>query len=366
MNRNGIKVCDGRACAHVSWSIDADPASHEASPSTSPGRAGVEAGAASASAAGARRSRRNRETGTYVEVARGSSGWSVTCLDHGEGRTVPRRLDAERAAAHPRGWCRRCAVGDPPGEPIERRRRERGPAPAWLPRAERLREEGISKAAIARELGESRGRVDYWLDREEKLRRARAHYMASRERYRVEALGRWEARKDEYRAEARQRSRDPRKRGRCTRCGQPMGWGQRTDGVCRRCRHRARLERQPTILRMWHEGAKLREIAEFLEVTFEVVAKEVSMMREAGFDLPHRAQHGWRRSPLSEGEQETVVRMWEEGCSPEEIGREFGLEAQAVRNLVARLRHRRGDVSYRVPRGAAPRANEYPIGSRST
>ena len=255
---------------------------------------------------------------------------------------MPRRLDAERAAAHPRGWCRRCAVGNPPREPIERRRRTSGPPPAWLPRAESLRANGESKAAIARVLGEPPGRVYYWLNRKKQLKLGRRHYLANRERYRVEALGRWEARKDEYRAEARKRARDPRKRGRCMRCRRPMGWGQRTDGVCRRCRHRARLERQPTILRMWHEGATIREIAEVLGVSFEMVAGEVSMMREAGFDLPYRKRHGWRRSPLSEGEEEGVVRMWEEGRSAEEIGAEFGLEAQAVRNLIARLRHQAG------------------------
>jgi DNA-binding CsgD family transcriptional regulator len=305
-------------------------------------------------------SRRNRRTGTHIEVLRESGGWSLRCVDHGGNAGVPRWLDAQRAAADPTKWCAGCAAGEPAKQPIERRRRKAGPPPAWLSRAEKLRAEGNSNAAIARAVEEPPSRVYYWLNRSKRLSGSRRYYDANRERYRSGALERWETRKGEYRAEARKRGRDPRKRGRCSRCGQPMGWGQRSDGVCRRCRHQARLERQPTILRLWHQGATLREIAEVLDVTFEVVAKEVSMMREAGFDLPHRAQHGWRRSPLSEGEQETVVRMWEEGRSAEEIGREFALEAQAVRNLVARLRHRRGDVSYRVPRGAGPRANEYP------
>lgn len=317
-----------------------------------------EAEAASSTGARARRSRRNRETGTNIEVAGRGSAWSVRCVDHGEGRTLTRRVDAERAAAHPRGWCGRCAVGDPPREPIERRRRKRGPPPAWLARAERLREDGMSKPAIARELGESPGRVEYWLNRDEKLRRGRARYVANRERYRLESATRWEERKEEYRAAARERGRDPRKRGRCGRCGRPMGWGHRQDGVCRRCRHRARLERQPVILRMWHEGAKLREIAEFLEVTFDAVAQEVRLMREAGFELPYRGAHGWRNSSVSEEDEEKVVALWEEGRSAEEIGRAFGLEAQAIRNLIGR--HKRGNISYRVPRGAAPRANEYP------
>lgn len=275
---------------------------------------------------------------------------------------VPRWLDAQRAAAHPIEWCTRCAAGDPPKQPIEMRRRKSGPPPAWLRRAERLRKAGVSKAAIARALGESWGRVDYWLNRERKRRESRRHYGANRERYRLEALGRWESRKEEYRATARRRGRDPEKRGRCGRCGQPMGWGHRTDGVCRRCRHRARLERQPVITRMWHQGATIREIAAVLDVSFELVAQEIRLMREAGFDLPHRKRHGWRRSPLSEGEQQRAVRMWEEGRSADEIGREFALEPQAVWNLIARLRHKLGDVSYRVPRGAAPRANEYPEG----
>ena len=324
-----------------------------------PDWAEVHTGAARATAPGGRRSRRNRETGTYVEVARRGGGWSVKCVDHGEERTASRLADAERAAAHPSGWCGRCAVGEQPREPIERRRRKRGTTPAWLPRAERLRCEGTSKAAIARELGVSPGRVDYWLNREERLRSARAYYVAARERYRLRSLKRWEERKDEYRAAARERGRDPRARGRCARCARPMGWGHRSDGVCRRCRHRARLERQPIILRMWHEGAKLREIAECLDATFNVVAREIALMREAGFDLPHRGSHGWRNSPLSEEDEEKVVALWEQERSAEEIGAEFGFEAQAVRNLIGRLRHKRGNISYRVPRGAAPRANEY-------
>jgi transposase len=110
---------------------------------------------------------------------------------------------------------------------------------------------------------------------------------------------------------------------------------------------------------MWHEGAKIREIAETLGVSFNAVAREIALMREAGFDLPHRGPHGWRNSCLSEEDEERLVRLWDEGRTAEEIGRALGLEAQAVRNLIARLRHKRGNISYRVPRGAAPRANEY-------
>ena len=192
-----------------------------------------------------------------------------------------------------------------------------------------------------------------------KRARSRKHWLQNREEERARSLARWEKRKGEYRAGARKRSRDPENRGCCRRCGKRMGWGQRTDGVCRRCRHRARLARQPTILKLWHLGATHREIAEVLGVNKEVVGSEVSKMREAGFDLPHRGAHGWRCSPVSEEEQEAIVQMWDEGRPAEEIGRAFALEAQAVRNLVGRLRHGRPEISYRVPRGAAPRANEY-------
>lgn len=62
--------------------------------------------------------RRNRETGTVIEMALtedfdldpSQGKWSTVCVDHGEVLMYDTRAAAESYMAHPSEWCSECAV----------------------------------------------------------------------------------------------------------------------------------------------------------------------------------------------------------------------------------------------------------------
>jgi len=137
---------------------------------------------------------------------------------------------------------------------------------------ERLRGEGLSYAEIARRLGCSSAGVLKAANPE------RAVEYARRDRARP---GRREAKREsDWRT-----SRAPCKGG----CGRLI-WKRSGSGYCSDCgevAQRAR-ERTETIVRMWGEGATLREIATVLDSTKATVGVDIARLRKRGYDLPYR------------------------------------------------------------------------------
>lgn len=142
--------------------------------------------------------------------------------------------------------------------------------PAWHAEALRLCAQGLSYSEIARRLGYTGSAVGKAVNPD------RAWLYAQRDNERAErraAKSAWD--RECY-------------RGVCVVCG-AQTWRRGHD----RCfLHSAardrRWRRRRAIVSMWADGLKLREIAEALDTTLEVVGVEMVSMRRDGWDLPYR------------------------------------------------------------------------------
>jgi hypothetical protein len=51
-----------------------------------------------------------RSTGSTTLAAKAEEGWTLVCLNHGAENPQPSRGTVWKAAAHPEGWCPKCAL----------------------------------------------------------------------------------------------------------------------------------------------------------------------------------------------------------------------------------------------------------------
>jgi transposase len=130
-----------------------------------------------------------------------------------------------------------------------------------------------------------------------------------------------------------------------------------TTGVCLRCRHERRLERQAVVTRRWLEGASGHEIAAELGVTAQRVWKDVFDLRRAGLPLPQRSIGRGTRPP-SPHMVEELERRWRADEPLATIAAAVGLLPHQVMRLVKRLRQQGHDLPYRKPQRRAPRAGD--------
>lgn len=169
-------------------------------------------------------------------------------------------------------------------------------APDWAREAYRLvREDGLSQNAAAAKVGKDRMSVAYWiLEGEAGRQKAKARDWRRANPERVRELARKGGRKrrrekgEEVRAYARLYGRRLDRRGTCSDCGAAMGIDNPKDGVCMRCRRRTAEEKRKRIVRLWKEGSTMKEIAQDLGTSANVLGVEMAAMRKAGYDLPLR------------------------------------------------------------------------------
>lgn len=141
-------------------------------------------------------------------------------------------------------------------------------------RARELRASGMTMQQVADELGVSKPTIHRWTTPggiEHDRKRSQAWKDSHRE---------------ETRAYGAQYDRDHR--GTCTECGDAMGIGVFTDGICQPCRTAVRNERFAAIERMWNEGAKCGAIASAVGLSINAFRSEFGLMRATGWDLPYR------------------------------------------------------------------------------
>lgn len=152
--------------------------------------------------------------------------------------------------------------------------------------AGRMRDEGLSCSAIARELGVYYGTAYRWLNPDT----AREYSRRSNARPETKAAKRaW--------AVAHDRDRCP--------CGAVRGVGshrrENDGGLCRECerdvRTVGRAMREERIAEMWEQGLRLREIAAALGSTVPSIGASMSKMRDRGWDLPRR--NNWSEAGLA-------------------------------------------------------------------
>lgn len=137
--------------------------------------------------------------------------------------------------------------------------------------AKTMRERGIKLTEIADRFGVSVSTISRWTSpggRDRDRESSRAWKRRNAERVREYAAHRYKMRKVE-----------------CPECGELMGPGSER---CQSCVSDDRERRRNAIERLWHEGLKIREIAEELDTTPQTVGVEIHHMRADGRDVPHR------------------------------------------------------------------------------
>lgn len=97
------------------------------------------------------------------------------------------------------------------------------------------------------------------------------------------------------------------------------------------------FERQVRVLKLWHEGATLREIARDLGLTESELRLLVARMRRDGWKLPPRGDSFRGKASL---QRERIAELWVDGVSIDEIAEIVGVP--------------RSDVAHEVMEGRPP------------
>jgi DNA-directed RNA polymerase specialized sigma24 family protein len=97
--------------------------------------------------------------------------------------------------------------------------------------------------------------------------------------------------------------------------------GAQEDGVSRRWRRYTEAERA-TMMRMWDEGWSLDEIARAVDRTESGVHAYISL---------HRRDYPYRKIWTTEEERDQMVTLREQGMSYVEIGKYLGINSETVR-----------------------------------
>lgn len=170
-------------------------------------------------------------------------------------------------------------------------------APEWVKRAWLRIQDGETFRAAAAAEGKHHASLRRWVivgERERVAEKTARWFKDNPERTRE--LGRKNQKKrrqtkgDEMRRYSREYNRRPERRAVCTSCGALRGIDSAEDppGRCMACVEREFRELGNTVVKLWAEGLKIREIAERIGRSSDSMSPLMDKLRRRGYDLPYR------------------------------------------------------------------------------
>jgi DNA-binding CsgD family transcriptional regulator len=151
----------------------------------------------------------------------------------------------------------------------------------------------------------------------------------------------------EYAERQRRSSREAKRRrqiARCRDCGSPLAYDRQENDRCGECQVEHDFgDRRDRILAAYNRGERAEEIAAREGMTATAVSSCVVDWRARGRHVALRIRPDRDKWP-------EIERLWRDGKTQREIGREVGLSADLVGSRIQAMRRAGIDLPFRRPR----------------
>ena len=111
--------------------------------------------------------------------------------------------------------------------------------------------------------------------------------------------------------------------------------------------------REEIIIRMWNAGAKRSEIAKAVCLSGGQVTYHIERLRMKGVDVPCREKPV--RTTISDSARQQIIIMWNEGTKMQSIADSVGVHINSVKNVICRAREAGVELPSRANGNPNPR-----------